>query len=263
MAGIRQLIPRAAQGIIGPIMSDLGFNKIAGGVLAAALAITFMNQISEKVFAATSVKEDKMGFSVAPMAAGGAGAAPEVLLPSPDWGTVLVAADLKAGEAIFQKCASCHKPTDENGTGPGLSGVVGRKPGAHAGFKYSDPMVAFGNANSQWTFDLLEKFLTKPKDEVDGTKMTFAGLRGKKHGGSQQDRINVIAYLHTLNSTLAVPAPNAERAAATAAALAALDAPAGAAPAAAPAAEGKAAPAAEAKTVAAAPAAAAAAPKAK
>ena len=30
--------------------------QIAGGVLAAALAITFMNQISEKVFAATSVK---------------------------------------------------------------------------------------------------------------------------------------------------------------------------------------------------------------
>src|SRR5438105_3717340 len=99
-------------------MSDLSFNKIAGGVLAAALAITFMNQISDHVLAAPSVNPDKMGYAVTPLLSGET-SAPEAPLPSPDWGTVLPAADLKAGETIFQKCASCHKNTDENNTGPG------------------------------------------------------------------------------------------------------------------------------------------------
>ena len=60
---------------------------------------------------------------------------------------------------------------------------------------------------------------------IDGTKMSFIGLK------QSQDRINVIAYLHTLGSNLPIPAP--KPAAAPAASTAAAPA-AGAAPAAAP-----------------------------
>jgi len=250
-------------------MSDLGFNKIAAAVLATGLAIVFMNQISDKVFEPVAPKT--MGYKIEPAVDGGPEVA-AVILPPQDWGTVLPAADVAKGEAVFAKCASCHKPTDENGTGPGLLAVIGRKPASHVGtpapFKYSDGMTAFGASHAQWTFDELEQFLTKPQKYVDGTKMTFTGLK------NVEDRINVIAYLHTLNASLPIPAPDAARAAAmeaalhpapgAAAAAAGAAQAAGAAPAAAPAAGAAAAPKAGAPAApAAAPKAAAAAPAAK
>ena len=185
-------------------MSDLGFNKIAAAVLATGLAIVFMNQVSDKVFEPVAPKT--MGYKIEPAVDGGPEVA-AVILPPQDWGTVLPAAEVAEGEVVFAKCASCHKPTDENGTGPGLLAIIGRKPASHVGtpapFKYSDGMTAFGASHAQWTFDELEQFLAKPQKYVDGTKMTFAGL---KH---LEDRINVIAYLHTLNASLPIPAPDA------------------------------------------------------
>ncbi len=204
-------------------MSDLGFNKIAGAVLAAGLAIVFLNQISEKVFVATSVSPNKMGDHVDVVLDGGP--AP-IVLPSPDWGSVIPAADLAKGAAVFVKCASCHKPTDENGTGPGLLAVVGRAPASHPNFAYSDAMKAFGGKTPKWDFDTLETYLTKPQAMVPGTKMTFTGL------SKQEDRIAVIAYLHSLGSSIPVPAADPKRAQATADALAGKQPGAAAAPAA-------------------------------
>jgi cytochrome c len=40
-----------------------------------------------------------------------------------------------------------------------------------------------------------------PQAYISGTKMTFVGLK------KPEDRINVIAYLHTKGSTLPIPAP--------------------------------------------------------
>ncbi len=62
-------------------------------------------------------------------------------------------------------------------------------------------MKDFAAKNPVWTFDLLYTYLKHPGDIVPGTKMTFVGLP------SAQDRINIIAYLHTLGSTLPIPAP--------------------------------------------------------
>jgi cytochrome c len=171
---------------------------------------------------------------------GGGPAVPDV---PPDWGTVLPAADVSAGQAIFAKCASCHKPTDENAIGPGLNGVLGRKPASHAGFTYSSGMTDFGSKTPVWDYEHVYEFIKAPQKYVSGTKMTFAGLK------KSEDRINVIAYLHTLNSTLPIPKPDPAAAAAAAAAAAgpatnapaakATNAPATNAPAAAPAKAGE------------------------
>jgi cytochrome c len=204
-------------------MSDLGFNKIAGAVLATGLAITGLHELSSIVYESEPVT--KPGYDVPIVEdTGGAAAAPDV---PPDWGTVLPTADVAAGQTVFAKCQSCHKPTDENGTGPGLNGILGRKPGSHPGFTYSGSMTDFGAKQPQWDYEHVYEFIKAPQKYISGTKMTFVGLK------KPEDRINVIAYLHTLGSTLPIPAPNP--AAAAAAAAPAPDAPAAGAKTAAPA----------------------------
>jgi cytochrome c len=203
-------------------MSDLTFNKIAGGVLAAGLAIFGLQEISSIVFEQHEL--EKPGYAIAIQEEASGGAAEEA---APDWGTVLPVADVAAGKAITAKCVSCHTfdAGGANGTGPNLFGVVGRVPASHGGFAYSDGMKTYAAANPQWTYEKLDAFIHAPQKDVAGTKMTFVGLK------VQQDRINVIAYLHSLGSTLPIPAPNP----AAAAPAAAEGAPAeGAAPAGAP-----------------------------
>lgn len=206
-------------------MSDLTFNKIAGAVLATGLAIVGLRELSSGIFAQKA--PEKPGYAIEVAEEGGEGAAAADL--PPDWGTVLPAADVKAGEAVFAKCKSCHNADNggANGTGPNLWGVQGRKPGSHGGFAYSAAMVDFGNKNPVWDFDHMNEFLKGPQKYVVGTKMGFVGLK------KQEDRVAIIAYLHSQGSTLPVPAPKPAAAPADAAAPAtAPEAGAAAAPAA-------------------------------
>lgn len=101
---------------------------------------------------------------------------------------VYAAADAAKGERVFSKCKACHKLDGSNGTGPHLDGVVDRAVAGVDGFGYSDPMIALGG---NWTPEVLDAFLTKPKDLVPGTKMSFSGLK------DIEDRANLIAYLAT------------------------------------------------------------------
>jgi len=182
-------------------MSDLGFNKIAGAVLATGLAVVGLHEISSMAFEPGHA--EKAGYAIEiPEIAGAVDTGP--VLP-PDWGTVLPIADVAAGQAQFAKCVSCHKPDDANGTGPGMNGVIGRKPAGHAGFRYSDAMVAYGAANPVWGYDNIDNFVAAPTKYMPGTKMTFVGIR------NVEDRINLIAYLHTLNPSLPIPAPDPSR----------------------------------------------------
>lgn len=98
------------------------------------------------------------------------------------------AGDPVAGKKVFMRCVACHAVTPSAGPkmGPNLSGVVGRKSGAAAGFKYS---AAMQKAKLKWDQATLDKWLAKPSAVVPGTSMAFAGLP------TPADRANVIAYL--------------------------------------------------------------------
>ncbi len=206
-------------------MSDLTFNKVAAAVLATGLAIVGLRELSSGIFA--SKAPEKPGYAIEVAAEAGAGDAAAADVP-PDWGTVLPTADVKAGEAVFAKCKSCHNADNggANGTGPNLWGVEGRKPGSHPGFAYSSGMTEFGAKQPIWDYDHIYEFIKGPQKYINGTKMTFVGLK------KPEDRINVIAYLHAQGGTLPVPAPKPVAAAAPAAGAAPAAAAAGAAPAA-------------------------------
>ena len=112
---------------------------------------------------------------------------------------MIAAGDVKDGERVSKKCKACHvfEEGGKNRLGPVLWGVVGRDIASYDGFRYSN---ALKGLDGNWTYEMLNRFLTSPKTFVPGTKMTFAGVR------DDQDRANLILYLRSLSSD-PVPLP--------------------------------------------------------
>ncbi len=123
--------------------------------------------------------------------------------------------DIDKGEKTWKKCKACHKIGDDakNGTGPVLNGVIGRTAGTYEDFKYSNSMIAAGEAGLVWTADVMVEYLEDPKgflqefldDSKAKSKMT---LKLKK----EDDRENVVAYVATFSEAPAAmdDADNAE-----------------------------------------------------
>ncbi len=102
-------------------------------------------------------------------------------------GAALAEGDAEAGKKVFKKCKTCHTfDPGKKKIGPHLKGVVGRKAGSVEGYKYSK---AFREIDITWDEANLDKYLTKPKAFIKGTKMSFAGLK------KEAQRADVIAYL--------------------------------------------------------------------
>ena len=98
------------------------------------------------------------------------------------------AGDPVNGKADFEQCAVCHSlEAGQNGVGPSLHGLFGRKSGAEEDFVYS---AAMRRANVTWTPDALDRYLADPQGGVfRGNRMPFAGM------SDAQARQDLIAYL--------------------------------------------------------------------
>lgn len=185
-------------------MDSFEWNKIFMGLGFSALAVLGINELTKSLYAAEVPAES--GYVVAGVEAGGAteaGGGTEAEAPLPDFGTVLAAADVAAGEKIASKCAQCHTWTKggENKIGPNLYGILGSNH-AHLGdgFAYSEAMKA--KSGEVWDYAAVYKFLEAPGKAVPKTKMAFAGLK------KSEDRIALIAYMRTwADSPLPLPAP--------------------------------------------------------
>jgi len=97
------------------------------------------------------------------------------------------AGDAARGAEVFNRCAICHSmAAAENGIGPSLHGIIGRKAGTEPNYNFSKAMTASGIV---WDDALLKKFLADPEAAVPGTKM---------HSGAVDDPQaidDLIAYL--------------------------------------------------------------------
>ncbi|MCD8562896.1 MAG: cytochrome c family protein [Alphaproteobacteria bacterium] len=169
-------------------MSNMEFNKIFAAILVAGIVAMLSGFIAENVISAKEISEDavKIEGSEGGAAAGGPAkpAGPEPILE------LIATADVAKGEKIAKICGACHTfdPGGPAGVGPNLYGIIGNKKAHMAGFAYSDGMVAKGG---HWDYAALNHFLWKPKAYIDGTKMTFVGLK------KPQERADLIAWLRT------------------------------------------------------------------
>ena len=198
-------------------MSDLRFNSIAGATLASVLGVMALGVGAETIV--ESHYPDKAGYmpEVQMAATGGSGA--EEPSGPPDFGRLFadpagLAELIARGERVHAQCTSCH--TFEAGgaerTGPNLHDAFGRAVASHAGYAFSEALVAHGGV---WDYLALNDFLASPATAARGTKMTFAGVR------NEEDRVALIAYMRSISpNNVPLPAPLPEAAPAEAAATA-------------------------------------------
>jgi cytochrome c len=114
------------------------------------------------------------------------------------WTAVLLRAagadgvDLAAAETQFKKsCGTCHVAVADAAPrqGPNLFGVVGRKAGEAAAFKYSEAF-AKGSGGIVWDDATLDRWLTDPQAVIPGAVMVY------KQADPDKRRL-VIEYLKT------------------------------------------------------------------
>ena len=179
-------------------MDSFEFNKIAGALLFSVLVIMGVQNLSSVLYSTDDADPASYPVEVASHSdVDGAGAVEEEAGPS--LAQLLASADISKGEKVAKKCAACHTFDDggANKVGPNLYGVVGQATAHRGDFNYSGAMAGMGGT---WDFETLNAFLEKPSAYVSGTAMSFAGLR--KAG----DRADLIAYLNSLGSNVALPA---------------------------------------------------------
>jgi len=180
-------------------MSTFRINKIIGASLAAVMLITIVHLIGNAIFEPEHLATTAMVVESAAeeqQATKAGEAEPQPL------GVLLDTAQVDAGKKMARKCAACHSfdQGGKNKVGPNLWGILGTDRAKVAGYNYSSAMT---DAGGQWGYKELDHFLADPKGAINGTKMTFAGV---KKGG---DRAAVIVYLRSLSES-PLPLPPAE-----------------------------------------------------
>ena len=165
-------------------------NKIIVSIVFAIILVLGINKVTDVIFYVE--KPEKSAYQVASVTTVASATSTETDSVSSDSGNIMAlfastsAAD---GAKVFKKCLSCHSIAKEgkNKIGPKLFGVLGRQAGSISDYKYSKGMAAHGKS---WSFEEMNGFLTKPKDWIKGTKMSFAGLKNAK------ERAAVILYMN-------------------------------------------------------------------
>lgn len=117
-----------------------------------------------------------------------------------------LAGDPAAGAENWRQCRSCHMIVTPAGetiqrggrVGPNLYGITGRQAGTVEGFRYSDSLVAAGNAGLTWT---RENFVGYVEDPT-GFLRRFTGdssIRSPMNFQMRDGAADMFAYLESLS----------------------------------------------------------------
>jgi cytochrome c len=161
------------------------WNRIAGAVLAAAIAILGLMIISGYLFMPRPLETQAYVVEGVEVETAAAGAAE----PERPISFYLAQASVERGAAAFRKCAACHsiEAGGANGIGPNLHGIMMDRHAQRPGFGYSSAMAA--TADKLWDWDAMNEWLRNPRAYISGTTMAFAGI------SRAQERADLMAYL--------------------------------------------------------------------
>jgi len=165
-------------------------NKIIVSIVFAVILIVGINKIADSIFYVE--KPEKSAYQIASTTTASSITTSETNSEDSEGGNIMAlfaSASAAEGAKVFSKCKACHSIAKDGGNkiGPALWGILGRKAGSLKDYKYSKAMNAYGKS---WTFEEMDGFLTKPKEWVKGTKMSYAGLKNAK------DRAALILYMN-------------------------------------------------------------------
>ena len=165
-------------------------NKIIVSIVFAIILVIGINKVADVIFYVE--KPEKSAYQVANVTTAASTTASETNSDDADSENIMAlfaSVSVEDGATQFKKCLSCHSIAKDgkNKIGPKLFGVLDRKAGSISDYKYSKAMVAFGKS---WSVKEMDGFLTKPRDWVKNTKMSFIGLKNAK------DRAAVILYMN-------------------------------------------------------------------
>lgn len=183
------------------MFDTMKMTKLAGSLFGALLVFLLVSWLSDEIYrmeAGHGPEGEGQAYTIATGAEEDAAPAEEEAV---DFATLYAAADTGKGAKVFGKCSACHKAVaGENAVGPYLYGVVGRPVDAADGYTYSGALEL---VVQKWTPENLYAFLESPRTYAPGTAMAFNGLK------KSEDRINVIAYLDSLDGDMIEPTPAA------------------------------------------------------
>lgn len=184
-------------------MDSFEFNKFAGAVLASVLFILGVSILADTLY--ETHEANPQAYAVAALEEGESGGETAAAAEEVPLATLLAGADVARGEKASKKCTACH--TFEEGgparIGPNLYHVVGGPVAHDPNFAYSQAMKSKGGT---WTFEELSHFIENPRGYVEGTAMSFAGIK------KPQERADLLVYLNSLGSNQPLPEAPAEAA---------------------------------------------------
>ena len=165
-------------------------NKIIVSIVLAVTLVLGINKITDAIFYIE--KPEKSAYQVANLTTTTSTTTTEAGSENSESGNIMAlfaSTSATEGAKVFKKCLACHNigKGDPNKIGPNIFGVINRRAGSVSDYKYSKAMLAYGKV---WSFEEMNSILTKPKDWIKGTKMSFAGLKNAK------DRAAVILYMN-------------------------------------------------------------------
>ena len=165
-------------------------NKIIVSIVLAVILVLGINEITDVIFYVE--KPEKSAYQVVSVTTVDSSTTAETSAENSESGNIMAlfaSTSTTDGAKVFKKCAACHSIArgGSNKIGPALWGVLGRQAGSISDYKYSKAMEEYGKP---WSFEEMNGFLTKPKEWVKGTKMSFVGLKNAK------DRAAVILYMN-------------------------------------------------------------------
>lgn len=117
--------------------------------------------------------------------------------------------DAERGAELFSECTACHAVgTDaENGVGPHLNGIFGRRAAGLDEFEYSRSLTRADKDGLVWDLEKLSFYIENPKAFASGTQMDYGGMK------DEGDRSDLLAFLRNYSdnpSDIPEAAPTAE-----------------------------------------------------